>query len=74
MDGLRDLTILMISMNKHIIGDADDADSTMIKPSLKELIVNRCLGIEKRNHEFQIRHIWGTKPKHKRGGIFWIPL
>jgi hypothetical protein len=46
LDGLRDLTILMGSMNKHIIGDADDPDSTMIKPSLKELIVNRCFGIE----------------------------
>lgn len=46
LDGLRDLTILMRTMNKHVIGDADDPDSTMIKPSLKELIVNRCLGIE----------------------------
>ena len=46
LDGLRDLTTLMRSMNKHIIGNADNPDSTMIKPSLKELIVNRCLGIE----------------------------
>lgn len=44
--GVRDLTVLMRDMNKHVIGDADDPDSTMIKPSLKELIVNRCLGIE----------------------------
>lgn len=33
-------------MNKHVLGDTDDPDSTMIKPSLKELIVNRCLEIE----------------------------
>ena len=46
LDGLRDLTNLMGSISKHVIGNADDPDSTMIKPSLKELIVNRCLGIE----------------------------
>lgn len=46
LDGVRDLTVLMRDMNKHVIGDADDPDSTMIKPSLKEIIVNRCLEIE----------------------------
>ena len=46
LDGVRDLTVLMRDMNKHLIGDADDPDSTMIKPSLKEIIVNRCFGIE----------------------------
>lgn len=46
LDGVRDLTVLMIDMNKHVIGDADDPDSRMIKLSLKELIVNRCLEIE----------------------------
>lgn len=46
LDSTRELTILMRETNKHIIGDPEDPDSTMIKPSLKELIVNRCLGIE----------------------------
>jgi hypothetical protein len=46
LDGVRDLTVLLRSVEKHIIGDANDPDSTMIKPSLKELIVNRCLDIE----------------------------
>ena len=54
LGGVRELTILMRDMNKHIIGDPDDPDSTMIKPSLKELIVNRCLGIE--NEIVRIRY------------------
>ena len=54
LDGLRDLTILMRNMNKHVIGDADDPDSTMIKPSLKELIINRCLEIQ--NEIVRIRY------------------
>ncbi len=43
---LSDLTILMIDLKKHITGDADDPESVMIKPSVKELIANRCLSIE----------------------------
>ena len=54
LDGIRDLTILMRDMNKHIVGDFDDPGSTMIQPSLKELIVNRCLGIE--NEIVRIRY------------------
>jgi hypothetical protein len=45
-DQLKDLTIVLKNMEKHLIGDEDHPDSMMIKPSIKELIVNRCFGIE----------------------------
>jgi hypothetical protein len=46
LDGLRDLIALMRDTHKHIIGDADDLDSIMIKPSLKELITDQSFKIQ----------------------------
>ncbi|MBI5582383.1 MAG: hypothetical protein HY892_01030 [Deltaproteobacteria bacterium] len=60
LDGVRDLTILLKGVEKHINGDANDPDSTMIKPSLKELIVNRCLDIE--NEIIRLRYrVYGER-------------